>query len=222
MTYLLSWRDYQAYLGKRDHLAAGKVGDPADGESLARIYVWKRFRRCHAPLLGRSLFPKKHTCDPQPYNDESHWDAQFRQWSNLRTRDARDQMGVDTTLVLPDFHDRDAAPPRPVQATGPTPVEEAEGAVMYDDLRRSIIEDFNTDVTYGPEIQQAMIEATYNVEQGDQGAFIDLVKDDLKARLPDSFDSGTDDDRRRAKERQALGRAAHRAQDHVAQWMEDR
>lgn len=222
VTYLLCWRDFEAYAIGRDGLPETKLPINAEGESLARQYVWRRFRQCNDPLVRRSLFPKTTSCEPQPYNDASHWDAQFRQWAKLKSRDGLKRRMVEVRLLGPSTPGADDDPLAAVVDPGAGVESTAVTSIEVEVLRESITSDFNTDVTFGPEIQQAMLEATYNLGESYGGGFFRSVEDELIERLPDTFRSGSTDPTVRARERQTLKRALDRARRHVRDAMEDR
>ena len=207
MSYQLSWLGFQEYARGRDTSGLTTMPANAGGESRARTYVWRRFKRCHDPLLRRSLFPRTGCCEAAVYHDEAHWDAVFCKWVRLRTLDDVAADATEVTLLGPHGPDDEDDPWSRVADTAPDTVAAVLGGLEVDSLREAI-EAFNTEVPFGPEIQQAMLSATYNVEYGYAGDFFDSVKDWLVEQLPDSFN-------RDASGRQRLKRALDRSRAYV-------
>lgn len=215
MNYHLSWADFEVYLRNRAPSAETALPATAGGDSLARTYVWKRFQRCHDPLRARSLYPKPRNCDPAVFNDAAHWDNVYQRLVKLRTIDAEAVHATEATLLGPsDPEGVDdpwalvADPDSEVEAIALTELE-------VDDLRASIVEQFNTDVPFGPELQQAMLVGTYNLGSGFGGDFFETVKESLVEQLPSTFEPGPNG-------RQRLKRALDRSRAFVSEELEGR
>jgi hypothetical protein len=189
VTYHLSWADFEAYLRRRAASPEVALPPEAAGEALARTYIWNRFLRCHRPVRPRSLFPKARSCDPAVFVDPAHWNNVYQRLVRLRLIDARAMNAIDATLFGPSEYD-DLDPWDLVA----DPTESTEGEAVtrleVEHLGAAIVDEFNTDVPYGPELQQAMLEATYDLATDFGDDYFESVKASLVEQLPDVFDPG--------------------------------
>lgn len=199
MSYMLSWRDFEAYMAGRTPSAATTVPDALDGEIEAQLYVWRRFRRCHGnPVPAPSLYPVAVGCEPAVFNGPDHWDAWFRKLVKLRGRDVG--FVNDTNLFEPhDFRDPDDDPWDRVEGQGVAVEDRVIGEEELDRLRRHIEERFDAGFAYGPETRQAMVEAAGDLAAGSPLDLASAVGEALAGRLPDTF--GSDDAGRQRRKR---------------------
>ncbi len=199
MAYSLSYDDFRRYLvawqpkGATSTLTAREEGIQATAE-----YFFRRFVRCAgAPPAGRSLLPRPRTCDPAQFRDPSHWDAVFK--SIVRKKSS-------VTGRFDELGDSDGT------IGGNCPAEqEVEAAEIADHLLDAILNRFDTSVTYGPEIQEAMRLAVHDILAGAPLSFEHEVKANLRELLP--HDMGDD-----ARGRQRLSRAVGRVRN-LLQWV---
>lgn len=184
MSFTLSWRAFERYLADRATSAHTTLGDDAAGDSEARLYIWRRFRRCHgAPVPPRSLYPIPVTCEPAVFNDADHWDAWYRRLVKLRNRDVA--FVHDTNLFAPhDYRDPDDDPWTRVEGTGAGVEDQAVTDDEIERLRYAIESSFDTAVPYGPEIREAMLEVVVDLTAGATLEFVSAVSETLAARLP--------------------------------------
>lgn len=215
MTYCLSYRDFTEYIRRWDGSPHTTMAESAGGEVRARLYVWKRFARCHGkPVPPPALLPEARTCKPAVFNDPDHWDAVYRRLVRQRASDARAADYIEG-LLPGETDDGTVDPWGRIAGRDPEVEDEALADLEVERLRAAIREEFNTSVPYGPELQEAMLEAAYNLESGFGGDFFASVKDALVQRLPTTFSSDE-------KGRQRLSRANKRAREFVHSVFGDR